>query len=105
MKPARADFLVKRFFYTCILLHTWRGTHGVGFSTSWSYIEKKKVKKKLNEQYQTPLKNAISRKKLQWKLDMTECQRNWGKSTMCATCILETCFIIFQKYCSLYEKI
>ena len=56
MKPAGADFLVKRFLY--ILLHTWRGTHGVGFSTSCSYKEKKEVKKKLNEQYQTPLKNA-----------------------------------------------
>lgn len=60
MKQAGADFLVKRFLH--ILLHTWRGTHGVGFSTSWSYKEKKEVKKKLNEQYQTPLKNAIHRK-------------------------------------------
>ena len=60
MKPAGADFLVERFLY--ILLHTWRGTHGVRFSTSWSYKEKKEVKKKLNEQYQTPLKNAIHRK-------------------------------------------
>ena len=103
MKPDGVDFFVIRFLY--ILLHTWRGTHGVGFSTSWSYKEKKEVKKKLNEQYQTPLKDAINRKKMQWKLDMTDCQRNWGKSTMRATCILETCFIIFQKYRSLYEKI
>ena len=60
MKPAGADFLAIRFLY--ILWHTWRGTHGVRFSTSWSYKEKKEVKKKLNEQYQTPLKNAIHRK-------------------------------------------
>jgi len=60
MKPVGEDFLVIRFLY--ILLHTWRGTHGVGFSTSWSYKEKKEEKKNSNEQYQTPLKNAINRK-------------------------------------------